>query len=199
MDTAAIRALAALFRTHGRNERLFPEGELEQQYAQLLRRMVRADVPGRLRGVAFRPCLLLNGLAFAATLSPGPARQVVRALARGLEAFAPLLARTRNDEALGLEPRYGAFVLGQFTDCGMGLSPAFATLKADSLDTAVAHAYRDILEGGPDALLASPLTPESERPAWRAYLEHGASAWPALRDLLGARAAVAFEPPYAGR
>lgn len=79
----------------------------------------------------------------------------------------------------------------------MGLSPAFATLKAGSVKPADAHAYRDILEGGPDALLASPFTPGSERPAWRAYLAHGASAWPTLRDLLGARAGVELEPPYA--
>jgi hypothetical protein len=81
----------------------------------------------------------------------------------------------------------------------MGISPASTTLKANSLEPGAASADRAILGGSPGraARLAAP--PESERPGWRASLEHGASAWPALRDLLGARAGVEFEPPRAGR
>jgi hypothetical protein len=194
MDAAAIRSLAGLFRQHGRNERLFPEGEVQQSYAQLLRRMVGADVPRRLRGVAFRPYLLLNGLSFAARLSPDPARQVVRALARGLDAFAPMLAR--EEAASSLEPAYGAFVLAQFVECGMGLGAAFATLKADIPDMGTAYAYRDILEGGPEVLLSSPLIPDEERPLWRAFFESGEPAWPRLREVLQVRAGVELEPPH---
>jgi hypothetical protein len=68
---------------------------VQERCAQRLWRMVGANGPGRLRGVAFRPYLLLNGLSFAATLSPDPARKGVPALAPELQAFAPLLAPSR--------------------------------------------------------------------------------------------------------
>lgn len=199
----AIRALARVFRSHARGEKPSPDGPLEAAYAGVLARLGerRLDVAGALRDAAFRPYFLLNGLLCAANQSREEARYTVRALAGGLEQFAPYFA-TKFGSAGGVaqgsedreQHRFLGFLVAQLPACGMGFDGVLATMKADSLDLGTAYEVRTILEEGPEALLQSPLFDEADRVHWKQLFDGAPGAKESLWEHLARTRGFVLEP-----
>jgi hypothetical protein len=192
MIPAGIRSLARLFDARAEGSPLAPQGEVEARYAAVLGRLDEAelDVPGLLVGAGFRPFFLLNGLLHASRLEEDGVRSVCRALALGLDQFAEYFAARDGDHALPdgavmrEQARYFAFLTAQMPEVGMGLDGILPTMKADAADLGTAHAVREILEGGPQVLVASRLIPDDERALWRRIFGGEGRAADELRDLL---------------
>jgi hypothetical protein len=183
-----------------------PIGEDAAVYSKLMKVLPRQnDVPGHLREARFRPLFLVNGLVVAASLPRPPRAVLLEALAAGLLEFVAhfeLLAERRepnpppvSDEARARQTRYFAYVAAQLIECGLPVTGALATMKADCADGDTADEIRAWIERGPSAMLESGLLGERERTLWKAVFEEGRAAWPALRDHLVAVHGLPFRLP----
>lgn len=195
MTPTEIRSLARLIQARAAGAPLEPENDAEACYAAVLRRLDEAelDVPGLLVGSSFRPFFLLNGLLHASRLQENGVGAVCRALALGLDQFAEFFAARSGDRDTRIESwsreqsRYFAFLLAQMPEVGMGLDGILPTMKADSVDQGTAYAVREILEGGPEALLASRLIDDDERAIWQRIFAGEPTAGDVLRDHLATK------------
>ena len=180
-----------------------PIGEVAGVYAALMKVLPRQnDVPGHLGGVSFQPLYLVNGLIVAAAL-PRPQRAILlEALAAGLLEFVShfeALASAEHNaavdpDALTRQPRYFAYVAAQLIECGLPVTGALATMKADCLDEDTAREITSWIQQGPSAMLESPLLSARERELWKGVFEQGRAAWPPLRDHLVAVHGLPFRP-----
>lgn len=182
-----------------------PIGEEAAVYARLMKVLPRqSDVPGHLQEARFRPLYLVNGLVVAASLPRPPRAVLLEALAAGLLEFVEhfeLLAERRSanpppvsPEASLRQTRYFAYVAAQLIECGLPVTGALATMKADAVDGDTSEEVRSWIERGPSAMLASPLLNEQERALWKDVFDKGRAAWPPLRDYLVARHGLPFRP-----
>lgn len=182
-----------------------PIGEDAAVYAKLMKVLPRqGDVPGHLREARFQPLYLVNGLIVAAALPRPPRAVLLEALAAGLLEFVDhfeLLAERKqanpppvSAEAADRQRRYFAYVAAQLIECGLPVTGALATMRADCADGDTAEEIRAWIERGPSAMLASPLLDERERALWGAVFEQGRAAWAPLRDHLVAVHGLPFRP-----
>lgn len=180
-----------------------PIGEEAGVYASLMKILPRQnDVPGHLGGARFQPLYLVNGLIVAAALPRAPRAVLLEALAAGLLEFVDHFEALalRDDgappdaEILARQPRYFAYVAAQLVECGLPITGALATMKADCLDSDTAREITSWIQQGPSAMLASPLLSPRERELWKAVFEEGRAAWPLLRDHLIAVHDLPFRP-----
>lgn len=183
-----------------------PIGADAAVYAKLMKVLPRqGDVPGHLQEAGFRPLFLVNGLIVAAALPRPPRAVLLESLAAGLLEFVDhfeLLAERKeanpppvSAEAMSRQQRYFAYVAAQLIECGLPVTGALATMKADCADGDTAEEIRAWIERGPSAMLSSPLLSERERVLWKAVFDEGRAAWPALRDHLVAVHGLPFRPP----
>jgi len=188
-----IRALAGLLRA--RAEGAPQDGARPElaPWARVLAGLGRgAEVREVLRDVAFRPCLLVDGLRHAAVLEEAGLRFTCAALAQGLEAFAGFfVARERVEAApeergvLAAEQhRYFAWLLAQLPECDVDLGAVFAIMQGDAMDSDSARQVRQIHDIGPAALLGTELFDAEEKQAFLRLFEEGPAAWEPLRELL---------------
>lgn len=180
-----------------------PVGEQAGVYAALMKVLPRqSDVPGHLGGARFRPLYLVNGLIVAAALPRPPRAVLLEALAAGLLEFvshfealaAKELGEDPPEDVLARQPRYFAYVAAQLIECGLPVTGALATMKADCLDESTARELASWIQEGPSAMLESPLLSSRERELWKAVFDEGRAAWPALRDHLVAVHGLPFRP-----
>lgn len=182
-----------------------PIGEDAAVYAKAMKVLPRqSDVPGHLQEARFRPLFLVNGLIVAAALPRPPRAVLLEALAAGLlefvEHFELLASRGEphsppfTEEAAARQRRYFAYVAAQLIECGLPVTGALATMKADSADRDTAEEIRSWIELGPAAMLRSPYLGERERELWKAVFNRGRAAWPPLRDHLVAVHGLPFRP-----
>jgi|GEM_PF-6838118 len=161
-----------------------PMGRAAKVYGELARRLhERPDVSAALKGAAFAPYFLVNGFILGCNLSVHADRAfLLDRLSAGLVEFADYLlfvanrlepeapAPTPEEEKalLAAQTRYFAYCVAQIGECGMGVDGVFMTMKGDSVDQGSSYAVRDLLEGGPDAIEASPLYTDDEKKLWLA-------------------------------
>ena len=176
-----------------------PLGEDAAVYARLMPVLPgHEDVPGALRGAAFRPLFLVNGLIHAAAFPRMPRRLLLESLSAGLLEFAEYFealsreAELPPEKAAALQRRYFAYGLAQLIECGFSMTAALTTIKGDALDRTAAAEVRSWLEDGPKAMLSSELLTPTERALWGEVFADGKGAWPALRDHLVAEHALPF-------
>lgn len=179
-----------------------PLGGDAQVYASLMKELPRhRDVPGALKDAAFQPCFLVNGLIIAAAMPRSPRSVLLESLAAGLLEFTDYFERLAAPpsaeppplpDARRAQARYFAYCAAQLVECGMPLTAALTTMKGDALEPEVAYEIRGWIEDGPDAMLASSLLSEAEKPLWRAVFAQGRAAWPALREHLVAAYSLPF-------
>lgn len=182
-----------------------PIGEDAAVYAKLMKVLPRqGDVPGHLHEARFKPLYLQNGLIVAASLPRPPRAVLLEALAAGLLEFVEhfeLLAERRlpnpppvSDEAAARQRRYFAYVAAQLIECGLPVTGALATMKADCADGDTSEEIRSWIERGPSAMLDSAYLTERERALWKDVFDSGRAAWAPLRDHLIAAYALPFRP-----
>jgi len=148
-----------------------------------------------LRGIAFRPFFVRNGLVLASQYAPPVRMFVLGVLATGLTEFLDHFALIAHrdgaplppegaEAARALEKRYFAYCLAQWTELGMEFDEVFLTMKGDALDLVSSAQVRDCLDGGPEAVLLSELFTEEERALWRDVFDGAPGAWTRMRRRL---------------
>lgn len=190
LTTEEVRDLAALVRARSTGAPLPARRPEHAPYVEVLLGLHKGvDVLGTLRGVEFRPYLLLNGLLHASTLEEEGLRFTCSVLARGLEEFAGYFVAKAEPgadaAALAAEQhRYFAWLVVQWPECDVEWEGVLMTMKADAADQGSAYQARAILEEGPPALMACDLFNAEEKQAFARVFEREPGAWDELRDLM---------------
>ncbi len=196
LDVAELFRLAARASTQAELEALdvpFAADSDAWAYGERLRLLEsEPSAATRPHGLAFHPCFVHDGLVLAAQFAPPLRMFVLEVLATGLTEFLDHFARITHREgaplppgeleaARALERRFFAYCLAQWTELGMEFDEVFVSMKGDALDLFSAAQVRDLVDGGPEAILGSELFSPDEQALWRDVFDGGHGAWTRLR------------------